>query len=87
MPSVADTDYYATNPRSVGRVVEKSRKTPVCDAKLGKYRRFLGEGLSDTKRETSIIKDLRAAHPPHGDLACWIVGRVHEYNAGLQRPE
>jgi hypothetical protein len=45
-------------------MVEKSRKTPICDAKSGKYGGFLGEGLSETKRETTIIKDLRAAHPP-----------------------
>ena len=30
----------------------------------GKYRPFLGEGLLETKRETSIIKDLRAAQAP-----------------------
>jgi hypothetical protein len=63
----AHHDNYAINPRSVGGMVEKSRKTRVCDAKLGKYHQFLGERLSGPKRGTPIIKDLRSTQPPPSD--------------------
>ena len=56
----AHTDNYATYPRDVGGMVEKSRKNPFCDAKSANIG-FLGERLSKPKRATSIIKDLRAA--------------------------
>jgi hypothetical protein len=34
-PSAHD-NYYANDPRSIGEVVEKSKKNLFCDAKLGK---------------------------------------------------
>jgi hypothetical protein len=52
---------------------------PWAGALSGKYRGFLGEGLSATKRETMIVKDLRAAHPPpsiSGTLASLINPRL-----------
>jgi hypothetical protein len=56
--------YYATNTRDAGEMVEKSRKKPPCDPKLGKHRRIFGEGTSEARRDASDINDLRAAHPP-----------------------
>jgi hypothetical protein len=47
----AHDDYYATNPRSVGEMVEKSKKKPFCDAKLGKRRVFLGDRVLESQRE------------------------------------
>jgi hypothetical protein len=41
-------------------MVEKSKKKPFCDPKYGKNRVFVGDRLREPKRETSIIKDLRA---------------------------
>ena len=40
-------NYYTTNPRNVGGMVEKSEKKPFCDAKCGKIRAFLGERVLD----------------------------------------
>ena len=39
---MAHNDNYAINPRKVEEMVEKSRKTPLCDAKLGEISAFLG---------------------------------------------
>jgi hypothetical protein len=58
-PSAHD-DYYAINPRSIGEMVEKSKKKPFCDAKFGKKRVFLGDRLLLPKREATVINDLRA---------------------------
>jgi hypothetical protein len=41
----AHDDYYATNPRSVGAVGEKSRKKSFCQAKSRKNWQLLGERL------------------------------------------
>jgi hypothetical protein len=48
---------------------EKSRKTRLCDAKLGNYRRFLGERHSRPERGTPIIKDLRAPQATRTPIA------------------
>jgi hypothetical protein len=60
-PSAHD-DYYAKDPRSVGEMVEKSKKKRFCDAKFGKERVFLGDRVLEPQRERSVINDLRAPH-------------------------
>jgi hypothetical protein len=55
--------YYATNPRTVGALVEKSKKNSPCGAKYGNYRWFLGEDRPEPKRGASITKELRTAPP------------------------
>jgi hypothetical protein len=46
-------------------MVEKSEKTTLCDAKLQKSRGFLGERLSEPKRDASVVNDLGAEQAPH----------------------
>jgi hypothetical protein len=62
--------YYATNHRQVGAVVEKSMKNSPRGAKYGNYRWFLGEDRPEPKRGASITKELRTAPPPHVSGSC-----------------
>src|SRR5262249_9524583 len=58
------TSYYATNPRSVGGVGEKSRKKSSWEAKCRKNRPLLGERLPNQGRDSRIRKHLRTEQPP-----------------------
>ena len=63
----ATTLYYATNPRSVGAVGEKSWEIGLCDAKCRENQAFLGERLLEQARDSRTLKHLRAEQPPQGN--------------------
>jgi hypothetical protein len=50
-------------------MVEKSKKKPIFDAKLGKKPVFLGDRLLEPKRATRDINDLRATQAAPSPLA------------------
>src|ERR1700726_4373423 len=58
------THYYATNPRVIGTVGEKSGKTGLCNAKCRGNRPLLGEPLPEVVRGFQPRKDLRTEQPP-----------------------
>src|SRR5436309_11472073 len=75
------THYYATNPRAIGTVGEKSGKIGLCNAKCRGNQPFLGERLPEAVRGLQPTKDLRTEQPPHNLATALAMSAQCGYNA------